>query len=264
MILNPLGLKRNFFLVPCPNIQNAVAAIRDGKRYVFYNNGFMGAIDNKQHTNWASVSILAHEIGHHLNGHTLRRVSPQQNRVYELEADEFSGFAMFKLNRPLRDAQAAVSSLRDVTDEEKSYYPKNERRLQAIKRGYENAKSQSQSDTGGTSTIGPESGDSYRFEISGIINGRSIPSAKFNETHRILDVLQKFPSFNLTINEFKNDRLCNTALLISPKLNNRPGETNDSQGEARENFLAGIQLTRMTKHTYSMDLYLNPGWRCAY
>jgi tetratricopeptide (TPR) repeat protein len=143
MILKPLGLRRNFVLVSCPNINNAKAVTYgDGIRYIVYDNAFMEQIDRGSNTDWASVSILAHEIGHHLQGHTLRPVSPQQRRENELEADEFSGFAMFKIGATLSQAQAAMRASDDVADEESSTHPKKWRRLAAIKTGYENARSQ--------------------------------------------------------------------------------------------------------------------------
>jgi tetratricopeptide (TPR) repeat protein len=150
MILKPLGLRRNFVLVPCPNIDNAAAVTYDdGVRYIVYDNAFMEGIDSGSNTDWASVSILAHEIGHHLQGHTTRLVHHpltkeelRQSRENELEADEFSGFAMFKLGRSLDEAQAAMKNLRDVDDEENSTHPKRWRRLKAIEAGYVNAKSQ--------------------------------------------------------------------------------------------------------------------------
>jgi hypothetical protein len=46
-ILKPLGLFRNFVLVSCPNIQNAIAVTAtDGIRYIVYDDGFMKGIDN--------------------------------------------------------------------------------------------------------------------------------------------------------------------------------------------------------------------------
>lgn len=143
MMLRPLGLKRNFVLVQCSNIENAVAVTYDdGLRYIVYDNAFMERIDRGANTDWASVSILAHEVGHHLQGHTLRPVSLQQRRENELEADEFSGFTMFKLGRSLDEAQAAMRNFPDVADEERSTHPKKLRRLEAIRKGYEDARSQ--------------------------------------------------------------------------------------------------------------------------
>ena len=40
-----------------------------GIRYIFYNREFMSEI-NSNTNYWSNMSILAHEIGHHINGHT--------------------------------------------------------------------------------------------------------------------------------------------------------------------------------------------------
>lgn len=121
-------------------------------------------------------------------------------------------------------------------------------------------------DSGESSTNASRSGDTYTFQLSGIMNAYSIPNAEFNETHRALNVFQKYPSYNLTVKELKNGRLCDTAVLISPKQINREGETVDNQGEVREHFLAGIVYAPQppSKRVFSMDLYINPGWRCIF
>lgn len=171
MIVRPLGLRRNFVLVPCDAIENAVAVTyEDGLRYIVYDNAFMEGIDRGAGTDWASVSILAHEVGHHLQGHTLRAVSLEQRRENELEADEFSGSAMYRLGRSLDEAQAAMRNLPDVPDVERSTHPKKARRLEAIRRGYEEARSQTTEPGGG----GGGGGTSLPFMIDGPTSGSSV------------------------------------------------------------------------------------------
>ena len=73
-ILRVLGLAPNFIMVPCPNIANCAAVtLNDGFRYIVYDREFMQKISNAASNDWTSISILAHEIGHHLQGQTLRR-----------------------------------------------------------------------------------------------------------------------------------------------------------------------------------------------
>lgn len=58
---------------------------------------------------WAGNSVVAHEVGHHLQGHA---ITAQGSRpAIELEADEFSGFASSRLGASLADAQAAIQAL---------------------------------------------------------------------------------------------------------------------------------------------------------
>lgn len=140
-ILQPVGLKRNFVILSCTNIQNALAVTTtEGIRYVIYDNDFLSEISTLT-SNWTKVGILAHEIGHHLSGHTLRAsVSFEQQRRNELEADEFSGFILFKLGATLQQAQAAINLVAKEGSDTYATHPAKEKRLQAIKTGYDNAK----------------------------------------------------------------------------------------------------------------------------
>jgi hypothetical protein len=62
-IIKPIGLPRNFALVPCPEIENAVAIPpSNGIRYIVYDNAFMNPISGSS-SDWAALSILAYEIG---------------------------------------------------------------------------------------------------------------------------------------------------------------------------------------------------------
>jgi len=150
-ILNPIGLPRNFVLVPCPKIGNAIAVTpNDGIRYIVYDNAFIESIE-KNLTKWVGFSILAHEIGHHLCGHSINRcdhstdktpISLADQRNRELEADEFSGFILYKLGATLEQAQAAINKIVSDSDDTYRTHPKKSRRMEAIKKGYDKAKNQ--------------------------------------------------------------------------------------------------------------------------
>lgn len=140
-ILRPIGLAPNFVLVPCDNIENCAAVtLDDGFRYIVYDRRFMDAIASRAQTAWSYTAILAHEVGHHLQGHTTTSGSSlAQRRRQELEADEFSGFVLQKLGATLAQAQAAMQALPEPTDETASDHPARWRRLDAIRAGYERA-----------------------------------------------------------------------------------------------------------------------------
>ncbi len=138
-ILLPTGLKRNFIVQESPKVANACAIVNGEQRYILYNNEFMKMVENSTRTDWASISIMAHEIGHHLNGHTLQ--SGGSRPSIELEADDFSGFVLFKLGASLQDAQKAISTL--VSEEGSSAHPGKYERLQAIQKGWARASGQS-------------------------------------------------------------------------------------------------------------------------
>ena len=136
-IMSVVGLKPNFE-VRAADISNAAAVIYDGERYILYDRNFIQSINNASSTSWAGISILAHEIGHHLNGHTLNRGG--SNPADELEADEFSGFVLRKLGSSLEEAQAAMQMMSE--DYETSTHPERNRRLRAIALGWNNAGNQ--------------------------------------------------------------------------------------------------------------------------
>ncbi|MEJ8757078.1 membrane-binding protein [Pontibacter sp. H259] len=136
-IIDVVGLKPRFEL-RAANIENAAAVIYNGKRYILYNEDFLAAINNAVHTDWGGVSILAHEIGHHLNGHTLSRTG--SNPGDELEADEFSGFVLRKMGASLAEAQAAINLLSE--EHTSATHPGRNYRLASISKGWKNADSQ--------------------------------------------------------------------------------------------------------------------------
>ncbi|MFC6998637.1 M48 family metalloprotease [Rufibacter roseus] len=136
-IIDVVGLKPRFE-VRAANVPNAAAVIMNGQRYILYNERFVSSLNNALKTDWAGVSILAHEIGHHLNGHTLSKTG--SNLRDELEADEFSGFVLRKMGASLSEAQAAIKVLAD--DEDSYTHPGKSSRLAAISQGWRNAETQ--------------------------------------------------------------------------------------------------------------------------
>lgn len=138
-IMEQLGLRMNFLLVRCANINNAFAVNLEGDigqiRYIIYDDGFLNRIGMKAQTDWAAISILAHEIGHHLNGHTLDGQGSRPDK--ELEADEFSGFALNRLGASLEEAKAAMQNAGG--DKASKTHPARSDRLASIATGWTNS-----------------------------------------------------------------------------------------------------------------------------
>ncbi|MBJ6142523.1 membrane-binding protein [Hymenobacter sp. BT559] len=137
-ITEAVGLQPRFELRATTVVPNAAAVAYNGKRYLLYNPKFLAAVNRAGHTDWGGISILAHEMGHHLNGHTLRSGGSQPQD--ELEADEFSGFVLRRLGASLAQAQAAMATVAD--DEGSSTHPGRTPRLAAISQGWNRANSQ--------------------------------------------------------------------------------------------------------------------------
>jgi hypothetical protein len=128
------GLRRNF-IVRASNVPNAAAVNQDGQRFLLYNQEFMASVKEKTHSYWAAMTIMAHEVGHHLQGHTLDGAAGRPER--ELEADEYSGFIVEKMGATLKESQAAINIF--APNEGSSTYPPKKTRLLAVRAGWTKA-----------------------------------------------------------------------------------------------------------------------------
>lgn len=137
LILETVGLQATFE-VRMANVQNAAAVVYQGKRYILYNPAFIAAMNKAAGTPWAAIAVLAHEIGHHLNGHTLDGKGSLPE--IELEADEFSGFALRKMGASLSEAQIAMRIIAHARATKT--HPARNDRLMAIADGWNRADEQ--------------------------------------------------------------------------------------------------------------------------
>ena len=147
-ILSVIGASKRFILQPCSDINNAVATSYKGLRYILYDKSFMSTIANNS-TSWSQLFILAHEVGHHINGHSIDIlltaadvVEPKTlaaKRKQELESDEFAGFILGKLGATLEQTSEAINFLASNKDDTYSTHPNKAKRLNAIKIGFNKA-----------------------------------------------------------------------------------------------------------------------------
>ena len=136
-MMDIIGLQRNFTIQECPNINNALAKnIKNSSgnmvRYILYDNDFFSRMDAKAGNDWAAISILAHEIGHHLNGHALNNKG--SNHEFELDADYFSGLILAKMGATLEETQSAINTLK--YEKATSTHPAKADRLNEVERGW--------------------------------------------------------------------------------------------------------------------------------
>ena len=164
-ILSVTGMSKRFVLYPCSNIDNCLATSYKGIRYILYDKYFMQEIANNTGS-WSKISILAHEVGHHVNGHSIDLLSIasgqidapslKESRQMEIEADEYSGFVMQKLGASLSQAQAAMNKYASTGDDSYSSHPSKYKRMAAVERGYNRAKGQSSIYSNTSSTLTAE------------------------------------------------------------------------------------------------------------
>ncbi len=132
-LVNALGLQQNF-VVKSSSVQNALATTENGRRYILYSTAFLEKFKADAQTRWAAYSVLAHEIGHHLNGHDFSEKDARTRKLLELEADQFSGSVLRMLGATLPEAQAGVETIN--LDGESNTHPAKIARREAVANGW--------------------------------------------------------------------------------------------------------------------------------
>ena len=140
-IMEASGLRADFEIVVDPGSRNASAEIRpcpDQRvcreyRVIVYDPRLLQDIERRTDA-WGPISVMAHEVAHHLLGHSFGRGSNPPN---ELDADFFSGFILRRLGASLESALGAMRLNRSVRGS--SSHPPRRARLLAIERGWREA-----------------------------------------------------------------------------------------------------------------------------
>lgn len=138
-ITSVIGLENRFRVKALFNYNNCSAICFSNDvgqdRFIQFDRAFLENYQRRTKNPWFTLGVLAHELGHHLSGHSLDGIGSRPNK--ELEADAFAGFVLQKLGCPLAQAQAVFSFLNE-TDGPPTH-PVKKQRYAAIKRGWDNA-----------------------------------------------------------------------------------------------------------------------------
>ncbi|HUP12434.1 MAG TPA: hypothetical protein VM187_09490, partial [Niastella sp.] len=89
-------------------------------------------LDSYAGTKWASISVLAHEMGHHYRNHVVSGGGSTPPK--EIEADYFSGYVMAKLGATSAEARAAMEQI--ASPRASASHPAKADRLAAIAKGW--------------------------------------------------------------------------------------------------------------------------------
>ena len=133
-IMDATGLHTSFELKEA-NVLNIEASISHRKRYILYNPTYITSLNKISKNKWAVMALLAHEVGHHLNGHTIRKGG--STPALELEADEFAGFILYKLGATLAQSQNVMHYVAKA--KASKTHPSKNSRLLAIETGWNRA-----------------------------------------------------------------------------------------------------------------------------
>jgi uncharacterized protein (TIGR02145 family) len=145
-MLDRINIRNRFIIVSCTKVENCQATLYKGKPYILYNPDFLQEVKRLNFSsadiqvstrNWEALSILAHELGHHVNNHLLNPLPDATQRDMELEADEFVGSMIFLMGGTRDQAMAAFRVLPDAG----TYtHPGRQQRLDAVARGWDKVK----------------------------------------------------------------------------------------------------------------------------
>jgi hypothetical protein len=139
-------MENRYIVIQCTSIDNCQATLDNGRPYILYNPKFLNSVsrlnfttDNlpeMQQQDWASLTILAHELGHHTNNHLSNPLPDATVLDMELEADKTAGFIIYLMKGSLNNAQLAYKTL-----PEKSTYdhPGRDKRMLAVETGWKRA-----------------------------------------------------------------------------------------------------------------------------
>ncbi len=155
-IMGFTGLPANFDVVSGP-VENAAAVIlldqnRIPHRVIAFNPQFMAAAQARVGGSpWGPISVMAHEIAHHLSGHTI--VPGGSRPEIELEADKFSGFVLYRMGAPLAAATQMILTV--GSDHASPTHPDKLQRASAIRQGWSQSCEQAGGGCDGSGTPSP-------------------------------------------------------------------------------------------------------------
>ena len=138
-ITNVVGLKNRFRLVSLKKYNNCSAVCFNNnigqERFIQFDRDFLESFQKKTNNKWFVVGVLAHELGHHFNGHSLDGIGSRPDK--EIEADEFAGFILQKLGASY-EASKGIFSFLNETDGPPTH-PVRYKRYAAVGKGWDRA-----------------------------------------------------------------------------------------------------------------------------
>ena len=133
------------FKVGLTNINTAAAVRSNNQNYILYDEKFYYDLMRKAGTEWGPLSVFAHEIAHHREGHLLPKGFADtgfkisklhgQMLIQELEADWFSGRILAKMGATQNEATEAIRKV--IPEQATATHPARAARLAIIKDGWE-------------------------------------------------------------------------------------------------------------------------------
>ncbi|NDC77320.1 MAG: hypothetical protein EBZ67_05555 [Chitinophagia bacterium] len=145
-MLDRIGAKNRYVIVACPQLENCQATLFQGRPYILYNPDFLGRDKRLSFSNsdlpkvsgqdWETLTVLAHELDHHINNHILNPLPGATQHERELEADESAGFIIYLMGGSLDQATQVFAT---VPEQGTYTHPGRAARVTSVRKGWENA-----------------------------------------------------------------------------------------------------------------------------
>ena len=134
-VIHMTGLHNDVRVVIDPETKSCAYAMTfRGKQYIGVDPSCVGQLSEGGVYRWSAVGVLTHEIGHLLGGHTTNQTHSQAE---EREADEWAGWAMYRLGATLAQAQTFYQT---TSPKGSKSHPPRATRLASVAQGFENAR----------------------------------------------------------------------------------------------------------------------------
>lgn len=112
-------------------VPNAAAAIENRERLIIYNNSFIESM-RRQSGDWAVQFVFAHELGHHVEGHTV--TGRGSTHEFEYQADAFATRQLKRLGATRSQTTKAMEAMPAPAS---GTHPSSEDRLSRIRAVYD-------------------------------------------------------------------------------------------------------------------------------
>ncbi len=130
---------RQFVVKTCYGLNNAIALKQAGVPYVLLDVEWIESMKVGS-SDWLHLLVIAHEVGHHLLGHTNGPArQPAEQREVELAADRFAGYVLGTYGLASAQVEAVLRDFPDDKDPN-STHPKKVQRIKAVCSGVESSK----------------------------------------------------------------------------------------------------------------------------
>lgn len=145
-VAQALGMDPTSYDLHAGNVASSLAT-RDGstgRPIVVYNADYLGRL-RQAYGDASTLVVIAHELGHHKNGHLALGSGEAEQRIEELDADFLSGWALGALGI---GRERALAHMTEFPDRATGAYPGRDERRSAIAAGWDSGSQSTPAQTG--------------------------------------------------------------------------------------------------------------------